>query len=369
MSKPKYLYIDDENDSSIESIRDGFNDVGVIEVELYPLEKTPSFEELRNKLISMEFVGLIIDLRLDGNGPNKVGFSATTLAQDLRTIQARTELKTFPIVLCSTLTKIRETYNTDKASHDLFDYTFEKSEEPNYEKFSQKLNSLANWYSWLGQSKKNIHEVLNREDLNDIDSRIYEDFLISDSPFLPNDYARFIINSLFHHPGALIKERTLAARLGIDIEKSSDWNELKDSIFATTSYSGLFSDGWKRWWSDKVIQHFMDFSDGQNLASLNAEQRVIIIIAKTGLKGLVPAEPIELCVSTEFWTICEGHKRPLDPLEGLVVYENSEIKPWQENKYISFHAAEVERIGRDKGLRPHPSENERIEEIKESLQS
>lgn len=369
MSKPKYLYIDDENDSSVESIRDGFNDVGVINVELYPLEETRRFEELRDKLISIDFDGLILDLRLDGDGPNKVGFSATTLAQDLRTIQARNEIRTFPIILCSTFSKIRETYNADKASHDLFDYKFEKSEEPDYDKFSQKMYSLANWYFWLGKSKKDIYEVLDRKELNNIDSRIYEDFLISDTPFLPNDYARFIINNLFHHPGALIKERTLAARLGIDIEKSQDWIVLKDKVFAETAYYGLFSDGWERWWTDRVIQLFMVFSKGQHPVSLNAKQRVEIIIENTKLNDLVPAEPIELCVSTEFWTICEGYKRPLDPLEGLVVYEKSEIKPWQENKYISFHAAEVERIGRDKGLRPHPSEEERIEEIKESLQS
>lgn len=367
MSKLKYLYIDDENDASVESIRDGFNDVGLIEVELYPLEETPSFEELRNKLISIDFDGLILDLRLDGDGPNKVGFSATTLAQDLRTIQSRNELKAYPIVLCSTLPKIRKTYNADKSSHDLFDYKFEKSDEPDYDKFSQKMKSLAKWYLWLGESQKSIYDVLNRKDLNNIDSRIYEEFLISDTPFLPNDYARFIINNLFHHPGTLIKERTLAARLGIDIDKSKDWNVLKEDIFAETSYSGLFSDGWKRWWSDKVIDRFMEFSKGQHPVSLNAEQRVEIIMAMTELKDLVPARPIELCVSTEFWTICEGHKRPLDPLEGLVVFEKSEIKPWQENKYISFHAAEVERIGRDKGLRPHPSEKERIEEIKESM--
>lgn len=367
MSKPKYLYIDDENDASVDSIKDGFNDVGNIEVELYPLQNTRNFEDLRNSLFTLEFDGLILDLRLDGDGPNKVGFSAPTLAQDLRTTQARKEIKSFPIILCSTLTNIRETYSVDKSSHDLFDYKFEKSATPDYDKFSQKLYSLAKWYEWLNKENKAINVVLNRESLKDIDSRIYEKFLIDETPFVANDYAKFIINQLFHHSGALIKERTLAARLGVDIEKSKDWDRLKE-IFSEACYNGLFSDGWKRWWSDILIKEFKKMSDGLHLSSLNAKQRVDILIKKTGLKDLIPAEPIELCVSTEFWTICEGHKKPLDPLEGLLVYEKSEIKPWQENKYISFHAAEVERIGRDRGLIPHPSEEERIAEIKETLQ-
>ena len=366
MSKPKYLYIDDENDKSVESIRDGFNDVGNIEVELYPLNETRNFEDLKNRLITLEFDGLILDLRLDGTGPNRVGFSAPTLAQDLRTIQARKEIKSFPIILCSTSTKIRETYSVDKSSHDLFDYKFEKSASPNFIKFSEKLYSLAKWYDWLDKESKSINEVLNRESLKDIDSRIYEKFLLVETPFMANDYAKFIINQLFHHSGALIKERTLAARLGIDIEKSEDWDKLKE-VFSKTSYKGIFSNGWKRWWSDILIKEFKKMSEDLHLSSLNAKQRVDILIEKTELKGLIPAEPIELCISTEFWTICEGHKKPLDPLEGLLVYEKSEIKPWQENKYISFHAAEVERIGRDRGLIPHPSEEERISEIKESL--
>ena len=59
-------------------------------------------------------------------------------------------------------------------------------------------------------------------------------------------------------------------------------------------------------------------------------------------------------------------KSRLDPLEGFKIYETDEPKPWQEPKYISF-GAELERKGRDKGLRPHPSEFERIKDLKEML--
>jgi len=369
MSKPKYLYIDDENDTSVDSIRDGFNDIGLIEVEIYPLEKTRSFEELKSNLIKLEseFDGLILDLRLDGDGPNRVGFSAPTLAQDLRTIQARRELKSFPIVLCSTEPKLRGTYTVDKSSHDLFDYKFVKSVSPEFGKFSKKLSSLSCDYAWLIKEGRSIKDVLDRDNLNDIDSRIYEKFLIGEIQMLPNDYSKFVINNLFHHPGALIKERFLAARLGIDIDESNDWKKLKEEVFYECRYSGLFSTGWERWWSDLVIAFFERLSGGKDLASLNAEQRVAILIENTECKKLVFAKPIDYCVSTEYWTVCEGHKRPLDPLEGLIVYEKSELKPWQENKYISFHAAEVERLGRDRGLKPHPMEEDKIAAMKDFI--
>ena len=101
---------------------------------------------------------------------------------------------------------------------------------------------------------------------------------------------------------------------------------------------------------------------------MGAKQRVEILIKATGLEHLVAATPIEFCTSDEFLDgPVKDLRCPLDPLEGFVVYEKSELKPWQESKYISFQAAEVERIGREKGLRPHPSEEDRIAEIKESL--
>lgn len=81
---------------------------------------------------------------------------------------------------------------------------------------------------------------------------------------------------------------------------------------------------------------------------------------------MVAAKPMPLCKSTEFWTICEGYKKPLDPLEGFRIYSSYELKPWQESKYLSLDAV-LERVGIEKGLRPHPSELKRIETKKQSL--
>ena len=138
MSRPKYIYIDDENDGSITSLINGFNDTGLIEVHQLSIEKGLSFSVLesliKSKITDENYDGLLIDLRLDGEGPNQLEYSAISISSELRSVCARNELKSFPIILCSTLDKIKETYKSDKTSHDLFDYTFRKSES--------KLNSL-----------------------------------------------------------------------------------------------------------------------------------------------------------------------------------------------------------------------------------
>ncbi len=370
MSKPKYLYIDDENDSSITSIINGFNDQGIIEVEHFPLSAFQEFGKLKNELIQRRknnaFDGLIIDLRLDGDGPDRVDFNATSITQELRSLTARGDINSFPIILCSTEPKIRETYDADKSSHDLFDYKFEKSNEPNFPKFSQKVFSLVSGYNWLNSSKRPLNEIFGRDDLSSLDPRILERFLEAEAKIVIYDFAHFAVKNLFHNPNPLIKEKIVAARLGVDIEASGAyWPALLGDVFSSAKYKGLFSEGWSRWWADGIINIFKRLTD-KKLSFLTSEERVALLIEKTKINGLVAAKPLPFCKSTEFWTICEGYKKPLDPLEGFRTYSSYEPKPWQESKYLSLDAV-LERVGREKGLRPHPSELKRIETIKQSL--
>lgn len=368
MSDIKYLYIDDENDESIDSLINGFNDLKEILVERLPITKGLDFSDLKNSILdkikSSEFQGLLIDLRLDGTGPDHLEYSAISISSELRSIAARKEVPSFPIVLCSTIDKIRETYNADKTSQDLFDYTFKKSEDPNYPKFSKKLLTLAKGYQYLNSGIDNLQTIFNREDLKKLDSRIFERFI--DQETVPYDYAHFTVKTLFHCTNPLIKETILASRLGIDIKESSDsWISLKEKFFSGAKFEGLFSDGWDRWWSDLVITIFKDIT-GEKLSFLNAEDRVNHLKRTTGIDNLIAAKPIKHNVSSEFWTICEAYKTPLDPLEGFRIQTSMELKPWQDSKYLSLDAI-LEQAGSERGLKPHFIERERIEEIKKTL--
>lgn len=368
MSDFKYLYIDDENDESVDSLINGFNDLNEIFIEKMVITKGFNYSDLKRaileKIIRNEYQGLLIDLRLDGTGPNHLEYSAISISSELRSISARKEIVSFPIVLCSTIDKICETYNADKTSQDLFDYTFKKSENPNYPKFSRKLLSLIHGYQYLNSGELKLETIFNRVDLKTLDYRIFEKFIEQDT--VPYDYAYFTLKTLFHGTNPLVKETILAARLGIDIQESNEaWKELRDSIFIKAKYNGLFNDGWDRWWSDIIIQVFKDIT-GEKLSFLNADERVELLSKQTGIKGLIAAKPIKHNVSSEFWTICEAYKKPLDPLEGFRIQTSMELKPWQEPKYLSLDAI-LEQAGIDRNLNPHYSEKERIEELKKSL--
>ncbi len=368
MSIPKYIYVDDENDSSITSLISGFNDTGLIEVNQLSIEKGLSFSALesliRAKISDENYDGLLIDLRLDGDGPNQLEYSAISISSELRAICARNELKSFPIILCSTLDKIKETYKSDKTSHDLFDYTFRKSENPDYERFSRKLKALAEGYKTLPFDANSLNQIFQREDLKNLDQRIFERFYNQDI-IVPYDFAHFTVKTLFHCTNPLIKETVLAARLGVNIEASGAyWTELL-SKFEDCKFNGLFSDGWNRWWADLLNTKLKAIS-GKNFSFLKAEERVAILKEAFEIDGIFAAEPIEHNTSSEFWTICEATKCPLDPLEGFKVKLSHELKSWQEPKYISLYAV-LERIGVEKGIESHYSEQERIEERKRNL--
>ena len=369
MSKPKYLYIDDENGASEKSAIHVFNDFGVIEVELFNLSEFREFGKLRNEIFNRRknktFDGIIIDLRLDGNGENSVDFNATSITQELRSITARGEIDSFPIVLCSTEENIKKTYDADKSSHDLFDYMFEKSMNPDSKKFSRKLFSLARGYEGLNSEKLTPEKIFKGVDTNTLDTRILERF-DDTNKLVVYDYAHFVVKNLFHNTNPLLKERIVAARLEIDKEASADsWVTLVEKFLTPAKYSGLFADGWDRWWADSIVKIFKDLT-GKRLSFLKADERVKLLTEKTEIAGLIAAKPIKHCQSTEFWTICEAYKMPLHPVEGFKIFASSELKPWQESKYLSFDAI-VERVGVEKGLRPHPSEKSRIEEFKNSL--
>lgn len=372
MSTIKYLYIDDESDESVSATKDGFNDQGVIEISI---EQPKGFAAQREYLIKelSSYSGLILDYRLDGNMQLNVSYNAPAIATELISLMNESDpnkkIIPCPIIICSTDERMAHTYDTDKVIHELFDYKFLKGIDPQWEKMSKKLASLANGYTSLNEmSSKSINAILGRDDLNTINPKIIERFIDTDSNLSIHDYSHFIVKELFNHPGALIKETLMAARLGINCSASGEaWTELKEKFLLQTKYTGFFSDGWDRWWMDRLNSFFKTVSSAKRLPSLTASERVELLSSFSGIKGLIAADPLPFCSSSNFWTICEETKAPIDPLEAFRAYESIDLKPWQEQKYISFNAIAQEGLTR-KGLRHHSSENERIQLMKEQFE-
>jgi len=361
MSLINYLYIDDEKEA--DAIRDGLNDTGIIKVDLI---EPASFEKQAARLkddMLIQYKGLILDLRLDDNPKSQAKYTAPSLAQALRFeagINSDLAME-FPIILCSTDKKIQESYAHENTSHDLFDYIFKKDEAPDYKKIAAKLKSLAKGYSFIKQNLDELDNIIKRK-IGELDNRIFSKFLGENVTFSIHDLASFIKKELIEQPGPLINEKILAARLGVDIEKSEGWTDLLGYFSTPIKYTGVFAEAWERWWSDLLLNKFKELT-GQRLPALTAVERVQLLIEHTKINKLVAATPLPRAISNNFWTICEYYQVPLDPLEAVKEYTNKEPSPWQEYRYLSIDAA-LERKGKI-----HISEKERLERIKEQLES
>lgn len=337
----KYLYLDDENEDAVKAIIDGLNDTGKVLVERLAFSAQDTFESLSEKLkskIKQGISGILMDLCLNGGGDSSLKFTASPITQHLRSIMATPgEIAQIPIVLCSTDDRLKATYDADKTSHDLYDYKFTKAEIA-WEKVATKMVSIANGYKKMGSQPNSLEELLGRKDISELDDRIFERFAETRNIF-PYEFLNFIIKDIFQHPGALIKESVLAARLGVDIKSCEmAWEKLKEILAPKIQYRGILSNGWTRYWTDRMDLFFREISDGQIMQALTAEERVRILKEKTGISDLRTAKPTRFSSSSYFNTICEALKAPLDSMEGYEVYESYELKPWQEPKFISFEA-------------------------------
>lgn len=330
---PNYLFIDDETGTVTQALLDGFNDQRLIYIRSLKLSKNESFEAVCNKIkdefTSNQYDGVLIDLCLDGTGANSLAFKAQPFAQQIRTWASEGKMPQIPVVLCSTLGNY-DVYRKDSASHDLFDYYFDKT-EVNFKRETSRMKSLAEGYQLLNKKDISAEVYLGREDLDDIDGKII-DYLRGPSSF---DIARRIVKDVMPYSGILVDKHTVAARMGINMKESEGWPKLKEAIYAQAEYRGVFAAGWKRCWSDKVNSFFMNFSDGRPYQILNAAERVAIL-GKAGFEGLVPAKPIELNNSSYYNTVCYHSGLPLDSMEGIPVEDRMSLMPWQENHYVSF---------------------------------
>lgn len=109
-------------------------------------------------------------------------------------------------------------------------------------------------------------------------------------------------------------------------------------------YRGLLSIGWQNYWAFKLENWWNANFENVELRTTSAKDRVAILNKKLNLQ-LVAAEKIKFCSSDEFWTVCFGLNRPLDPANGFVI-SDSKKNPWLEEEYVSG-LAELEKTNSD----------------------
>lgn len=333
----QYYYIDDDPRS--QNKVEGFDSK---KISIVAMQHKDSWEKQVSFLKENEnnYDGLILDLKLD-DLPNenniRADFRGTSLAQEIRTRQKEGVLKSFPIVLFSANDKTRQAL--ENSGKELFDILIDKSklDDKAFPIYTTQLVDLANGYKTLCDSSLEIDEILNTDDTL-LDGRFRSEYYeTKKSPI--HIQSRFLITEFLTKQGLLIDEDVLAARLGIDKSQSEDWHSLMESLSAA-KYKGVFCNGWPRWWVHLIEQWWKEnIKSNTFLRSTHARDRVEKIKQVTGLTRLILAEKINKANSDEFWTICKGFKRPLDPIDGMLVQGQDNLFSWQEPEYVSVEAA------------------------------
>lgn len=361
----RYYYIDDEVDT-IKSIADGINDINVVKVDIFPLSVNKDFDTLTETLRREwdSFDGLILDLKLDGGGVDSTKFTATSLAQWISSYVISEAKSAKPLVLLSNDLQCAN-FREDITSHDLFDMVWERSGRLDWDMLANILNILAEDYKKLNEDHSKNLKILLQNDTIDMGATYFAPFLDS-AKFNVRQFASFILNDLFVHPGLLISENLLAARYGVDIEKSgAAWKIFKDKYLGVAQYRGLFGSITEVYWSRKSYEVFLQLSGGRSATSMTTTQRVKALKENiTEAHGLIAYEPVDEKTSTYCWAIDEVTRQPLDSSEGYMIQEDGGLKLWQEPRFLSFDTIESGNKG-DYTL--VPSEQIRFEDDLASL--
>jgi hypothetical protein len=388
----KYIFIDDEDNKTVQGIAGFFQSKGdhILVARVRPLEKWADqveslkvlfnfnpenrrelSEEVKEQINHIKKAlklnineapnGIILDLRLDVKVDTN--YKGSSFAQELRNLSTDDKKIDFPLVLCSGGNNLNELYKPDTTSHDLFDLKVEKeSLDRNSSKIiRKKLKALSSGYQKIADQKK-VDFIFACGLEEEIDYRIVDYIETLTNKNAPvHEFARFILRYMIRVPGVLIDERLLAARFGVDFEKSSmnSWNLFLDSI-DKTKYKGVFSGGWERWWMHRLLSWWRDNIDEQvSLQNLRAEERVEKINLHLGT-SLVPQKKTKFDSNDYFWHVCKSSKRPLALEDGVLAIMEYQRVPWQEDEYYSPKAAI-----RGKANSIHPMHRNKLNQLKD----
>lgn len=350
----KYLFVDDNNGRR-QSIQN-FPVEGKLDID--DVNPPKSFRGVFDLLKGYD--GLIVDQQLDEQSPDgdiPIEYLGSSLAMEIRvkeneSISKGTDIS-MPIILYSANENVGS--NLYGLGEEIFDFKIYKSNAEPYQTFRSKVPmyqkqmiSLVNGYKKLKELKSDVCGCLGfGENLGKIDSRFLDE-LKRRGNRTAHTKASFVLNELIIKQGILVDEEILAVRLGIDKNESKEnWKAvLADLKKFGAEYQGVFCEGWPRWWMPMVDEWWYQLEgDETYIRFFSAEKRAKLIERKLNEKlsekiQLVPAKAkTKYSVHTDYWTICDDTKEPLDIEDGLMRPNQENLYPWQDASYVSIQAA------------------------------
>lgn len=245
------IFIDDNDDEAV------YAEQMTTRGELKLVHERPgSLTVHSNEIFSRKPDLIVLDYRLDenlGDLEDNEAYKASAMAQQLRDLAINMPRADFPIVLISSEEKIRDQYEPDKTSHDLFDALYVKSEvNDDKEPVRKELVSLCTGYHLLRSQTGNFNlAALVGLDGDDVDLLDYQELTVPISKAAaPHIVAGILLTQLINRSGPLIDIDEVCARFGADRKHAAKISVLL--VEKSADYRGAFSSGWPRFWSHLV---------------------------------------------------------------------------------------------------------------------
>lgn len=242
------------------------------------MEQSISIRETRPTLVALDY-------RLDEDAPAVEAahrFKGSGLAQLLRDAAIASPETDFGIILVSGEMKLKELYAPDKTAHDLFDMVYSKEDVTRHrDRIRTEVLAISRAYEAL--RKTTVYDAFSVLSAHEDDRDRLETQEIATAfgqASAPHIIAKIVLRTFIERPGLLIDDREAAARLGLD--EVSFEKLVGRLVDADLAYRGIFSSGWRRWWSHR-LEAFAEGLIGQDPITLTSAQRAEALSTATGV--------------------------------------------------------------------------------------
>ncbi len=352
------IYVDDDpndqNTADLLSSRDG-------SLTFTCLDILSDLTALRDQILAQKPDIIALDYRLDDNSQNasrRADYKGGALAQAIREKQDEDESLSCPIILVSNESKIENFFKPEKTTHDLFDdYYAKETITADIDRITSELAALALGYKLIQSLNGGVEMHLDLFDITAEDwEQVEANDLVDDieSSHLTHIKSRYILKNFIKRAGATLSRNDVLARLGIDLVCNNTellFVQLKNDDI---DYTGIFSNGWERYWTFKFEEWCFDFF-GSQTSALTAAQKVDALNAKYNF-NFTPVVSRWMKTSDEvFAFLCASCGKPTELKYSLAAYDPYRPE-YSEGKRICYTCVKTDAF-EEVGLRLANSEN------------
>jgi len=273
-------------------------------------------------------------------GDKNLPYTATPLAQLLRDTALSTTDKDCPIILVSHQNDLKAFFENVTA-HRLFDRCFTKEDLDNASTHREQMLSLVKGYkqlikNWNKQERWSVFLALTEPEKLEV---AYQAIRELDKLKAPHQVAQDILRYVIDRRGILLDTDNVLAELGVaktgkDVDKML--NILRQD---KVMYTGVFSEGWTRWWQHRLADWGKALCD-HSLGNMTAQERVSCLNKKLNLT-LSPAKSRwKNDTDTLLWYVCDSCHQPIEDEFTVMAYDPLPYT-FVHRKYICWKCVET----------------------------